>query len=146
MDSSASPSARYGTPRISCDAHMAWQLSDAGVVGLCPAGRILALRLAAMGLRVSLCDASPGCVEEFVVRNAGARGGLVGYTDSEDFIESLNAPRRIVVFEMATGSASAALRSHLLEPDRLLQYSPPEDDVPLDDLALLEATLLFQLG
>jgi 6-phosphogluconate dehydrogenase len=122
------------------------QLSDVGVAGLCSAGRILALRLAALGLRVSLWDASAGEVEEFVTSHAGTRGGLVGYTDRGDFVESLNAPRRIVVFETPTGLEGASLRTLLLVTDRLLEYPWQDETVSSDDLAQVEMTLVFQLA
>jgi 6-phosphogluconate dehydrogenase len=125
---------------------MSGQLSDLGVAGLCSAGRAFALRLAELGLRVSLCDASAVAVEEFVARNAGSRGGLVGYVNCEDFVESLNAPRRIVVFETAASPAAGALRTLLRATDRLLEYPLREEDVPFDDLAQLEMTLVFQMA
>jgi 6-phosphogluconate dehydrogenase len=122
------------------------QLSDVGIVGLCSVGRSFALRLAATGLRVSLWDASPGSAEEFVARQDGTRGGLVGYADREDFVESLNSPRRIMLFETGTGPAPASLRTLLRESDRLLEFPLHEQDVTLDDLAQLEMTLVFQMA
>jgi 6-phosphogluconate dehydrogenase len=124
---------------------MSGQLSDLGVAGLCPAGQALTLRLAGLGLRVSIFDASAGLVEEFVTHHAGTRGGLVGYVDCEDFVESLNAPRRIVVFETSAGPAAGALRTLLRDSDRLLEYPSHEEEVPFDDLAQLEMTLTCQL-
>ena len=125
---------------------MSGQLSDVGVVGLCSVGRSFALRLAAMGLRVSLWDASPGSAEEFVERQDGTRGGLVGYADCEDFVESLNSPRRIIFFETEAGPVSALLRTLLRETDRLLEYPLLGEDVPLDELTQLELTLVFQMA
>jgi 6-phosphogluconate dehydrogenase len=125
---------------------MSRQLSDLGVAGLCAAGRALALRLADLGLRVSLYDASSGIVEEFAARNAGARGGFVGYVNCEDFVDSLDSPRRIVVFETAPGPAACALRTLLRDTDRLLEYPLHEEHVPFDDLAQLEMTLVFQMA
>jgi 6-phosphogluconate dehydrogenase len=122
------------------------KLSDLGVAGLCLAGRTLALRLAELGLRVSLWDISAGIVEEFVAHYAGSRGGLVGYVDCGDFVESLNAPRRIVVFETAAGPLAGALRALLGDADRLLEYPLREEDVPCDDLAQLEMALVFQMA
>jgi 6-phosphogluconate dehydrogenase len=121
------------------------QLSDAGVAGLCGAGRALALRLAAVGARVSLWDDSAASVEEFVAQNAATRGGLVGYTNREDFVESLNTPCRFVVFTSPTGLETAALRTLLREADRLLEYPWQDEPVSSDDLAQIEMTLLFQL-
>ncbi|MDR3717914.1 MAG: NAD(P)-binding domain-containing protein [Bryobacteraceae bacterium] len=122
------------------------QLSDVGVTGLCAAGRGLALRLAAAGLRVSLLDDSPASVEEFVAQNAGTRGGLVGYADCSDFLESLNTPRRIVAFR--TGNDRLAVLPHLLvrEPDYLLDCPAPDGSVSSFDLEQIEMTLRFQLG
>ena len=104
------------------------------------------MRLSTLGLRVSLWDASAASVEEFITQHAGTRGGLVGYTDRLDFVESLNAPRRIVVFEMPAGFAGASLRSLLRETDRLLEHPWQDKAVPIDDLEQLELALLFQLA
>lgn len=124
---------------------MSAQLSDVGVAGLCPAGRILALRLAATDVRVSLWDSSAASVEEFVDQNAGTRGGLVGYSDREDFVDSLSTPRRIVLF--APGAQSeASLRALAHGTDRLLEYPWPADTISSEDLEQLELALLFQLG
>ena len=122
------------------------QLSDVGVTGLCAAGSVLALRLSTLGLRVSLWDASAASVEEFITQHAGTRGGLVGYTDREDFVESLNAPRRIVVFETPSGFAGASVRTLLRDTDRLLEHPWQDKAVPIDDLEQLELALLFQLA
>jgi 6-phosphogluconate dehydrogenase len=124
---------------------MSAQLSDLGVAGLCSAGRILALRLAATGARVSLWNSSAARVEEFVAQNPGTRGGLVGYSDREDFVASLNTPRRIVMFEIAPRSA-ASLRALLHATDLLLEYPLPEDAVPPGDIEQLELALLFLHG
>ncbi len=122
------------------------RLSDAGIAGPGSAGRALALRLAAAGLRVSLWDASAGAVEAFVTSYDSARGGLVGYADCEDFVESLNTPRRIVLFEPQTGLRSALPRA-LLEPaDRVLEYPVYDEDIPCGDVAQLELTLVFQMA
>jgi 6-phosphogluconate dehydrogenase len=121
---------------------MSAQLSDVGVAGLCSAGRILALRLAATGARVSLWNSSAARVEDFVAQNAGTRGGLVGYSDREDFVASLNTPRRIVMFETAPRSA-ASLRTLLHATDLLLEYPLPKDAVPSGDIEQLELALLF---
>lgn len=99
-----------------------------------------------MGLRVSLWDVSAGSAEGFVAGQEGTRGGLVGYADCEDFAESLNTPRRIVVFEREAGPASFSLRPLLGDTDRLLEYPFHEEAVPFDDLAQLEMTLLFQMA
>jgi 6-phosphogluconate dehydrogenase len=125
---------------------MSGQLSDVGVAGLCYAGRILALRLAARGVRVSLLDSSVASVEEFVTQNAGTRGGLVGYTDREDFVESLHTPRRVVVFETGRDQLTLMLRLSWQEQDCLLECPVPDDTVSSGDLEQIELTLLFQLA
>lgn len=104
------------------------------------------MRLSTLGLRVSLWDESAGKVEEFVAYNAATRGGLVGYTDCADFVESLSAPRRIVVFETPAGFAGASPRTLLRETDRLLEYPWQDETVSSDDLAQIEMTLVFQLA
>jgi 6-phosphogluconate dehydrogenase len=122
------------------------QLSDAGVAGLCSAGRALALRLAGRGVRVSLLDSSAASVEAFVTQNAGTRGGLVGYTDREDFIESLREPRRAVVFETGNDRLAIVLRLSWQEPDCLLECPVHDDAVSSGDLEQIEMALLFQLA
>lgn len=121
------------------------QLSDVGVVGLCSAGRALALRLAARELRVSIWDASSAALEEFVAVNAGTRGGLVGYANGQDFFESLHAPRRAVAFQAGHGPLAASLRLSWGEPDRILVFPADEEPVSSADLDLLEMTLVYRL-
>jgi len=122
------------------------QLSDVGVAGLCLAGRTLTLRFAATGLRVSLWDPSAGLMEKFVSANAATRGGLAGYANGEDFIESLSTPRRIAAFEIGCDPEAAFLRRSLREPDRLLEFPLREEPVTPGDLDQLEMTLVFQLA
>lgn len=124
---------------------MSAQLSDVGIAGLCPAGRILALRLAATGARVSLWDSSAASVGEFVAQNAGTLGGLTGYSDREDFVDSLSTPRRMVMFTPVAQPA-ASLRTALPGTDRLLEYPWRDDAISSGDLEQLELALLFQLG
>jgi 6-phosphogluconate dehydrogenase len=104
------------------------------------------LRLAARGLRVSVWDAAVEHVARFEICEHEARDGMVAYEDFEDFVESLNTPRRIVIFEQEADSAALALRSLLRETDRLLEYPHCVGALPFDELALLELTLVFQLG
>lgn len=121
--------------------------SDVGVAGLCPAGQALTLRLAARGLRVSVWDAAAGSVREFVAGHAAARGGLVGYSDCDDFVESLDRPRRIVIFSSETSPAPAPLRAPRPDTDRWLEYpSAVSIEARCADLDLLELTLLFQMA
>jgi hypothetical protein len=122
------------------------QRSNAGVVGLCSVGRTLALRLAATGVRVSLLDDSAANVEEFVAQNTGTRGGLVGYTSCEDFVESLNTPRRVVVFETRQDRLAVVLRLSWQEPNRLLEYLLHDETISSGDLEQLEMALRCQLG
>jgi|GEM_PF-2252195 len=122
------------------------QFSAVGVAGLCRAGRALALRLAADGLRVSLWDASFAELEEFVTANMAARGGLIGYANAGDFFASLNTPRRIAVFEREPHSLTASLRPRLFSADRLLEA--PWDDSAFEaaELDLLELSLTAELA
>ncbi len=122
------------------------QLSDVGVVGLCTAGRTLALRLAATGLRVSLLGDSAASAEEFVARNAGTRGGMVGYANAQDFVESLHAPRRVVAFETGHESLAAPPRLAWNEVERLLECRLRDGTVSSFDLGLLEMTLVYLLA
>ena len=124
---------------------MSGQLSDIGVAGLCPAGRALALRLAAMGWRISVWDPSAGSAEAFVTSQGGTRGGLVGYADCQDFVESLQAPPRIAIFGAQTSPAMTLLRLLLPATDHMLDY-PLQDEVSSCDLDLLELTLVFQMA
>lgn len=97
---------------------MSEQASEFGVIGLTPAGRAIALRLAARGGRVSLWDDSFNVVEQFVLDHKDTRGGLVGYADLEDFFGSLAPSAAVVLFVRADGEAARA--AQLAGPGRRL--------------------------
>jgi hypothetical protein len=78
--------------------------------------------------------------------NAGTRGGLVGYADCRDFLESLNTPRRIVAFGTGNDPLAALPRLVLREPDYLLNCPTHDGTVSSFDLEQIELTLRFQFG
>jgi len=131
---------------------MSEQASEFGILGLTGTAQALALRLAASGCRVSLWDFCFDALREFLVQHIGTRGGLVGFEDIEDFLESLALPARAACF-LSTDSEpairAAAWIGAGMVPVRLPSNGSPEAGVEATDKALLaslEARLLAPLA
>ena len=78
------------------------QQSQIGLFGLAVMGQNLALNIADKGVRISVCNRSPGKVDEAVAR-AKAEGDLplVGYKDAAEFVASIARPRAIIMLVQA---------------------------------------------
>ncbi len=89
-------------------------------------GQNWALNIAEHGFKISVCNRSPGKVDEILVRSKKELGdksdNLVGFKDPKEFVQSLATPRK-VMFLVQAGSAvdqCIDLFLGLLEPGDLL--------------------------
>src|SRR5690348_388932 len=76
-------------------------LSNIGLIGLAVMGQNLALNIADHGYRVSVYNRTTLKMEDFVKRNSGAPGALVGCAKMEDFVRSIERPRKIILLVKA---------------------------------------------
>ena len=93
------------------------ELSDIGLVGLGVMGRNLALNMESKGLQVSVFNYIPSVTEEFIA-GVGAGRHFQGSRSYEEFVASLEAPRKVFLMVTA-GSAVDDVIGHLvplLEP------------------------------
>ncbi len=95
--------------------------SKVGLVGLAVMGQNLALNIAEKGFPISVWNRSPGKVDTTVER-AKNEGNLplTGYHELEDFIGSLERPRRIIMLVKAGKPVDATI-------DRLVPLLEPGD-------------------
>lgn len=84
--------------------------SQIGLVGLAVMGQNLALNIAEKGFPISVWNRSPGKVDTTVAR-AKEEGNLplTGYHELEDFIQSLERPRRVIILVKAGKPVDATL-------------------------------------
>ena len=83
--------------------------SDIGLMGLAVMGQNLALNMADHGFRVSVYNRTTSTMEEFVSKHEDTPGGLVGYAHLQDFVQSINAPRKIVIMVQAGGPTDSVI-------------------------------------
>ena len=77
-------------------------LSDIGLAGLAVMGQNLALNIADHGFQIAVYNRTTATTEKFVAENPEyARRALVGRRTLEDFVASLQAPRKIVILVKA---------------------------------------------
>ena len=93
-------------------------LSDVGLIGLAVMGQNLALNMADHGFAVSVYNRTTSKMEDFVADHTpgsfGQLGGsLDGQAELEDFVNSLEKPRRIVVMVAAGKGTDAVIESLL---------------------------------
>lgn len=84
--------------------------SKVGLVGLAVMGQNLALNIAEKGFPISVWNRSPGKVDTTVER-AKNEGNLplTGYHDIEDFVQSIERPRRIIMLVKAGKPVDATI-------------------------------------
>ena len=80
-----------------------------GVVGMAVMGRNLALNIESRGYTVSIFNRSREKTEEVVAENPGKK--LVPYYTVQEFVESLETPRRILLMVKAGAGTDAAIDS-----------------------------------
>ncbi len=92
-----------------------------GVVGMAVMGRNLALNIESRGYTVSIFNRSREKTDEVIAENQGKK--LAPYYSVEDFVESLEKPRRILLMVQAgeaTDKTIASLTPHLDKGDILI--------------------------
>ncbi|AXF76362.1 NADP-dependent phosphogluconate dehydrogenase [Erwinia tracheiphila] len=92
-----------------------------GVVGMAVMGRNLALNIESRGYTVSIFNRSREKTDEVIAENAGKK--LAPYYNIEEFVDSLEKPRRILLMVQAgeaTDKTIASLTPHLDKGDILI--------------------------
>ena len=84
------------------------QLADIGVIGLAVMGRNLALNIADHGFRVSVFNRTAEKVVDFLAGEA-AGSDIVGTSSLEEFVASLEPPRRMILMIKAGDAVDAQL-------------------------------------
>lgn len=84
-------------------------LSDIGLIGLAVMGQNLALNIADHGFRISVYNRTTETMEEFVAANPDTPGGLAGYKTLEEFVASLQRPRKIIMLVKAGAPTDAVI-------------------------------------
>ncbi|OHV07625.1 NADP-dependent phosphogluconate dehydrogenase [Kushneria phosphatilytica] len=103
-----------------------------GVIGMAVMGRNLALNIESRGYTVSIYNRSRAKTDEVMAENPDSR--LVPLYDIEEFVDSLEKPRRILLMVQAgeaTDKTIEALRPHLDNGDILIDggNTPYEDTI-----------------
>lgn len=84
-------------------------LSDIGLIGLAVMGQNLALNIADHGFKISVYNRTTSKMESFVAKHSDTPGGLVGYGVLEDFVASLERPRKIIILVQAGYATDATI-------------------------------------
>ena len=88
-------------------------LSDIGLIGLAVMGQNLALNIADHGFKISVYNRTTSKMESFVAKHSDTPGGLVGYRVLEDFVASLERPRKIIILVQAGYATDATINGLL---------------------------------
>ncbi len=83
--------------------------SDIGLIGLAVMGQNLALNIADHGFRISVYNRTTATMEKFIADNPATPGGLHGEAKLEDFVQSLNRPRKIIILVKAGPGTDAVI-------------------------------------
>ena len=81
--------------------------SDFGLIGLAVMGQNLVLNVESRGFQVSVYNRTTSVTDEFVAAHPGKK--LVGAISLEDFVQSLAAPRKIMIMVKAGGPVDAVI-------------------------------------
>ncbi|MBJ7392091.1 MAG: hypothetical protein JHC85_11015, partial [Chthoniobacterales bacterium] len=90
---------------------MSKELSDIGLIGLAVMGQNLALNIADHGFRISVYNRTTAKTEEFVKNHPGTPGGLHAALTLEDFVASIQSPRKIIILVQAGQATDAVIDS-----------------------------------
>jgi len=88
---------------------MAKPLSDVGLVGLAVMGQNLALNIADHGFQISVFNRTTEKTDKFVADNPGTPGGVVGSKTVEEFVRSIEKPRKIILLVQAGKGTDAVI-------------------------------------
>ncbi|MEX1116591.1 MAG: NAD(P)-binding domain-containing protein, partial [Akkermansiaceae bacterium] len=96
--------------------------SDIGLIGLAVMGQNLALNIADHGFRISVYNRTTSKTEDFVKKHPNTPGGLHAALTLEDFVASLQRPRKIIILVQAGKATDAVIDSlvPLLEKDDII--------------------------
>ena len=83
--------------------------SDIGLIGLAVMGQNLALNVADHGFRISVYNRTTETMQKFVAEHPNTPGGLIGCATLQEFVASLEKPRRIVILVKAGGPTDAVI-------------------------------------
>ena len=94
--------------------------SDFGLIGLAVMGQNLVLNVESRGFQVSVYNRTTSVTDEFIAENPGKN--LVGSKTLEEFVQSLETPRKIQIMVKAGGPVDAVIESliPLLDPDDII--------------------------
>ena len=81
--------------------------SDFGLIGLAVMGQNLVLNVESRGFQVSVYNRTTSVTDEFVAAHPGKK--LMGAKSLEDFVQSLAAPRKIMIMVKAGGPVDAVI-------------------------------------
>jgi len=98
------------------------QKAQIGLIGLAVMGENLALNIARNGFRIAVWNRTVSKVDEFLSRNRD-QGNLSGAQTIEDFVTSLETPRKIILLVKAGEPVDATIESllpHLDEGDIII--------------------------
>ena len=101
---------------------MSKELSDIGLIGLAVMGQNLALNIADHGFRISVYNRTTSKTEEFVKKHPATPGGLHAALTLEDFVASIQRPRKIIILVQAGKATDAVIDSlvPLLDQDDII--------------------------
>ena len=88
---------------------MADKKSDIGLVGLAVMGQNLALNIADHGFQISVYNRTTSKTDAFVEKNPDTPGGLIGTQTLEEFVESLERPRKVIILVQAGKATDAVI-------------------------------------
>jgi len=86
-------------------------MAEIGLYGLAVMGQNLALNIASKGFKISVCNRSPGKVDDCVARakKENLADKLTGYKDLKDFVQSVAKPRSIFLLVKAGAPVEAVI-------------------------------------
>ncbi len=88
---------------------MTEEFSDIGLIGLAVMGQNLALNIADHDFRISVYNRTTSKMEAFVAENPDTPGGIVGAETLELFVQSIAAPRKIIILVQAGKPTDAVI-------------------------------------
>ncbi|MEX2380924.1 MAG: NADP-dependent phosphogluconate dehydrogenase [Opitutales bacterium] len=87
--------------------------SAIGLIGLAVMGQNLALNIADHGFRISVYNRTTATMDKFVAENPSTPGGLIGAKTLEEFVQSIERPRKIIILVQAGKATDAVIQSLL---------------------------------